>query len=163
MRYKIPKNEWEQYSGKIWQKGMERLVWLITNDGYQNVQYSELKENEWPTNFPYQNLAEKILGSVVIFSQLGLHIAHTIASLYNIYRRHTFKEVILAGGVMSGATGEIVKGQAEAFLLKYYDKIYGPGKYLPPQALQLASSENMGCIGPFGAAMLANRAYREML
>jgi hypothetical protein len=141
-----------------WQKGLERLHWLCTGQQTDNL---KITGAELPKRFPVGDLAKKTLGTVALFSQLGLQIAHLVAALYNIYRRDSFNEIILAGGVLSGLTGELVKGQAEKFLLKYYDKIYGAGKNLPPNALQLAQSENRELAGPLGVAMLANRAHKE--
>ena len=142
-----------------WQRGLARTHWLCTG---QRLDYTEAAEGEFPETFPFGKLAEKIVGSVALFSQLGLEIAHTVAALYNIYRRDSFTEVLLAGGVLAGSTGELVKRQTEAFLLKYYDKIFGPGKYLPPDAIQLGSGGNRDLMGPLGAAMLANRAHKSV-
>ena len=140
-----------------WKRGCARLYWLCASrpHEYIGIEYAQM-----PNDFPADELAEKIIGTFAIFSQLSLYIAHTVAALYNIYRRDSFNEVILAGGVLSGATGELVKTQTEGFLLKYYDKLYGSGKSLPRDAIQLADSENREAMGPLGAAMLANRSHK---
>jgi hypothetical protein len=141
-----------------WQRGLARTHWLCTG---QRADYAGVAEGVIPKTFPFGKLAEKIAGSVALFSQLSLQIAHIVAALYNIYRRDSFTEVLLAGGVLSGKTGELVKCQTEAFLLKYYDKIFGKGRHLPPDAIQLGPGGARKLMGPFGAAMLANRAHKS--
>jgi guanosine-3',5'-bis(diphosphate) 3'-pyrophosphohydrolase len=140
------------------QKGLERVHWLCMGKWKS---YSDSLDSTLPERFPFDKLAEKIVGTVALFSQLGLQIAHLVAALYNIYRRDSFNEIILAGGVLSGLTGELIKAQTEAFLSKYYDKIYGRGKNLPLDAIQLAQSKNRELAGPLGVAMLANRAHKD--
>jgi len=139
-------------------EGWARVNWLCTGT---HPNPSGAFDSETRISLPEGVLAEKVLGTVALFSQLSLQIAHLVAALYNIYRRDCFNEVILAGGVLSGLTGAIVKTQTEAFLLKYYDKIYGDGKSLPLDAIQLAESDNRELMGPLGAAMLANRAHKS--
>ncbi len=134
-----------------WTTGLQRTLWLCTGSGEAS------REPDLPADFPYEVVARTIVGSVSIFSQLGLHVAHLIAQLYNIYRRGAFSEVVLAGGVLGGQTGEIVERQAKGFLGKYYDKIYGERKPLGPDTLVRASFEGVSNPGVFGAAMSANR------
>jgi hypothetical protein len=98
------------------------------------------------------------LGSVALFSQLGLQITHLTALLYNVYRRGTFGHVILAGGVLAGDTGKLVRNQVEEFFAKYYDKIKAR---FPADAITLAEfGENAEIVGPLGAAMVANRQHK---
>lgn len=140
---------------KVRRRGVERIHWLCIGS---EKDYSSLSDLRLP--LIGDALIEKIVGTIALFSQLALQIAHLIAELYNIYRRDSFNEVILAGGVLAGATGELVKGQTEGFLLKYYDKIYGSGKSLGPGAIQLVDVENRDLTGPLGVAMLASRAHK---
>jgi hypothetical protein len=141
-----------------WQKGLKRVNWLCTGKWED---YPGIPDSTLPITFPFDALAEKIIGTVVLFSQLGFQIAHTVVALYNIYRKDLFNKVILAGGVLSGVTGDLVKAQTESFLLKYYDKIYGPGKNLPLDSIHLTKSGDRELLGPLGAAMLANRAHKS--
>jgi hypothetical protein len=136
-----------------WTAGVRRTLWLCT--GAESEESFE--DDTIPCDFPYAALARAIVGSVCLFSELGLHVAHLIAQLYNIYRRGTFSEVVLAGGVLGGESGEIVESQAKAFLAKYYDKIYGRGKALGPDTLLRATFDRISNPGVFGAAMAANR------
>lgn len=105
-------------------------------------------------------LAPKILGTVALFSQTGLHIANLIVLLYNIYKKKNMKEVILAGGVLTGLTGTLVKQQAVLFLSKYYDKVFGVGKNLEEDSIKLSQADTPALIGPLGAAMVANRTHK---
>ena len=43
--------------------------------------------------------ADAVAGSLAVFSQLGLHVAHLVVMLYNIYKSDRLGEIILAGGV----------------------------------------------------------------
>ncbi|OFW09440.1 MAG: hypothetical protein A3H96_02050 [Acidobacteria bacterium RIFCSPLOWO2_02_FULL_67_36] len=157
-RYVRLRGEDRRWAGVTkWQRGWERLHWLSTGTPES---YPTLADGLAPSSFPYDHLATMVPGVVALFSQVGLQLAHLVAALYNIYRRHSFEEVILAGGVLSGVTGELVKRQAEAFLARYYDKIYGADRYLPLDALQLADSASRDVSGPLGAAMLANRSHK---
>jgi len=101
---------------------------------------------------------EVIVGAVALFSQLALHTAHLIAALYNVYKRHRFDGVILAGGVLSGLTGLLVQAQTARFMRKHYDKIYGESKSLRPGSFKLATHQAARTVGTFGAAMAAHRA-----
>jgi len=138
-----------------WPAGLRRTLWLCTGS---DVDVPDA-ESILPENFPYERLARTIAGTVALFSKLGLHVTHLIAQLYNIYRRGTFSEVVLAGGVLSGRSGEIVEAQAKGFLRKYYDKIYGDGKPLGPDTLVRAGFDNVSNPGVFGAAMAASRQW----
>ncbi len=102
------------------------------------------------------------LGTVALFSQLGLHCAHLVAALYNTYRSSRIDGVILAGGVLTGQTGRLVRRQTVGFLQKYYDKICGPDKNLRPDAIVLATGDP-ALMGPFGAAMSAHREHKMAL
>ena len=135
----------------VWQKGVDRLS-LFLEAKPTSATYQEI-----PENMNLLLLSEKILGTVGLFSQLGLHIAHLIVQLYNIYKSDRINEVILTGGPLTGTTGEIVKCQVERFLLKYYDKVYGPGKNLIPGSIVVPQVNDPAILGPFGVAMMANR------
>lgn len=137
-----------------WKFGLERTHWLATGE---HRTYSEVTDGLVPSDFPFAELAAKVLGTVALFSQLGLQIAHTLAELYNIYRRDGFGEVILAGGVLGGATGRLVCDQTQAFMLAYYDKIC---KHLNPNNIVLAKADDPEMMGPLGAAMVANRKHK---
>lgn len=139
-----------------WTSGLRRTLWLFT--GFESE--SPAPDGTLPHDFAYDAAARSIVGSVALFSQLGLHVAHLIAQLYNIYRRGAFSEVILAGGVLTGRSGEIVERQAKGFLAKYYDKIYGNGRPLGPETLVRAGVEGVSNPGVFGAAMAANRQWQ---
>lgn len=104
--------------------------------------------------------ADAVAGSLAIFSQMGLHAAHLVVMLYNIYKSDRIDEVILAGGVTQGMSGRVICHQAEAFLSKYYDKIFGPEKNLKPGFLIVAEVDDLNVVGPYGAAMVANRARK---
>lgn len=136
----------------VWNLGAERTSLLL---GASAFPFGVV-----PATMNSRKMAEKILGTVALFSQLGLHIAHLVIALYNVYKRGRFTEIILAGGVLSGRTGPLVKQQTEAFLLKYYDKVYGPTKNLKPGAIKLAPAEDGAIMGPLGAAMIANRQQK---
>jgi hypothetical protein len=138
-----------------WMLGLQRLHWLCTG---QEIEYSSLRSGDLPSSFPYGDLARSVAGSVALFSQLGIQVAHLIALLYNVYRRGTFERVILAGGVLAGETGKLVRVQADAFFGKYYDKIKA---YFPADAITLADTgEDSEAVGPLGAAMVANRQHK---
>jgi hypothetical protein len=141
----------------VWQLGISRLRLLLqlkpSSRSYETGQI--------PSDLDYKILAKKILGSVALLSQLGAHISHLIVALYNIYKKERFSEVILAGGVLSGETGPLVIRQAKSFLGKYYDKIFGLKKHLKPGSVRLAMAvKNPDTVGPFGAAMVANRFHK---
>jgi hypothetical protein len=149
-----------------WVLGLKRTEWLLTG----NVTVAPpVRPGFIPKGFPMAALPALVLASVAVFSELALSLAHAVASLYNVYRRNAFEEVILSGGVLSGETGKLVVRQADAFMRKYYDKIYGP--YLPYGAIKLAGiachahSASHGVVdpeitGPLGAAMSANRGHK---
>jgi hypothetical protein len=134
--------------------GLKRLIWLCTG---QNVASFELAGQSLPPDFPFGAMARAVVGTFGLFSQLSLQLAHLIAQLYNVYRRGVFSEVILSGGVLGGETGDLVETQTKAFLSKYYDKIYGPGRPLARDAVTRAGFEGVSNAGVFGAAMAANR------
>ena len=147
------------HEGRIWCQGLERAWWLCSRDTMPDP--DTLCPNEIPDEFPYERLSEVAQGSAALFSQLALQIAHLIALLYNIYRRGTFTRVILAGGVLSGETGELVRDQTAAFLEKFYDKICP--SHLPREEITLAQPPegfDRESVGPFGAAMAANRQHK---
>ncbi|MFT5470048.1 MAG: hypothetical protein ACI8UO_005172 [Verrucomicrobiales bacterium] len=141
-----------------WRAGIRRTLWILQGalpavDG--------LAPGELPSDFSAGNLRKKAYGAAALFSQLGLQLAHLVALLYNAYGKSAFREAILAGGVLTGSTGDFVQWQAERFLTKYYYRLYGPGKALPKNALVRISADDAqwpaDSMGPFGAAMLANR------
>jgi hypothetical protein len=136
-----------------WMSGLRRALWLFTGEDST----ATAADGTLPDDFPYDRAARAIAGAVALFSELGLHLAHLIAQLYNIYRSGAFIEVVLAGGVLTGRSGEIVERQAKGFLARYYDKIYGDGKPLGPDTLVRAGIEGVANPGVFGAAMAANR------
>lgn len=140
----------------IWRLGTDRLYLLCTG----NELHRPCGHEKFPAELSVKILAKKALGAVALFSQLGLHIAHLIVLLYNIYRKERFNEVILTGGVLSNLSGLLVKRQTEAFLLKYYDKVYGPGKNIELNAVVLAHNDVPAVVGPYGAAMIANRFHK---
>lgn len=138
-----------------WLLGLKRTEWLLTGKAsYQ----PGCPDGILPQDFPLREFPRIVLGSVAIFSELALRLAHAVATLYNVYRRGTFDEVILSGGVLAGSTGKLVVRQAEAFMEKYYDKIYG--KHLPRGSIKLAGAGNPEITGPLGAAMSANRRHK---
>jgi len=138
-----------------WTLGLQRLHWLCNG---QEVDCSSVRPDDIPSSFPFGDLARSVLGSVALFSQLGLQVAHLIALLYNVYRRGTFAHVILAGGVLAGDTGKLVRMQTDAFFGKYYDKIKA---HFPEDAITLADTgEDPDAVGPIGAAMVANRQHK---
>jgi hypothetical protein len=116
-----------------------------------------------PEDLPLEKLARVVVGSVCLFSQLALQLSHLIAQLYNVYRRGTFSEVILSGGVIGGETGKLVEEQTKAFLSKYYDKIYGRGRPLTSDAVARAHYDDVSNAGIFGAALAANRMRQVTL
>lgn len=138
---------------------LDRTIWLCT--GKAPAKHPLL--NELPADFPFEGLARVLVGSVCLFSQLALQLSHLIAQLYNVYRRGTFSEVILSGGVIGGETGKLVEEQTKRFLSKYYDKIYGLGRPLASGAVALAHHENVSNAGIFGAALAANRMRQVAL
>ena len=141
--------------GIQWRLGLQRLHWLCNG---QEADYAELLAEEIPSSFPYDDLARAVLGSVALYSHLSLQITHLIALLYNVYRRGTFAHVILAGGVLAGDTGTLVRTQADAFFAKYYDKIKA---HFPDDGITLADTgEDPEAVGPLGAAMVANRQHK---
>ncbi len=144
-------------AGCAWHVGLGRLAHLMDRP---EDHFLDCAEGELPADLDTGLLAHKVLGTVALFSQLGLQIAHLIVLLYNIYRKDRMAQVILAGGVLSGDTGPLVKRQAEAYLSKYYDKVYGPAKNLGPDAVRLARAPNPKAVGPLGAAMVASRRGR---
>ena len=106
-------------------------------------------------------LAEKAVASCLIFSQLALQAAHTIALLYNIYGRGAFDQVIFSGGVLGGDTGPHVLRQIRAFMENQYDKLCGTGTQpLRPDAITTATAHG-DLAGPLGAAMSANRLHKQ--
>ncbi len=141
---------------QIWRLGVNRLHLLCTGKEL----HISCKYEEIPQEFNFEVLTKKVLGTVALFSQMGLHIAHLIVLLYNIYRKERFKEVILTGGVLSSISGALVKRQTEAFLLKYYDKVYGSGKNIELDSIVLAHNAVPAVVGPYGAAMIANRMHK---
>jgi hypothetical protein len=141
----------------VWQLGISRLRLLLQLE----PSTGSYETGQIPGDLDYKILAKKILSSVALLSQLGAHISHLIVALYNILKKERFSEVILAGGVLSGESGPLVIRQAEAFLVKYYDKIFGWQKHLKPGSVRLAIAvENPDTVGPFGAAMVANRFHK---
>ncbi len=144
-------------NGLIWQLGLMRTRILLDLEPSTH----KIKQKNFPINFEYNTFAEKIMGSVALLSQLALHVSHLVVQLFNIYKKERFHEVILAGGVLRGETGELVIRQTEAFLAKFYDKIFGPTKHLKPGSIRIALSvDRPDTVGPFGAAMIANRAHK---
>jgi len=141
----------------IWRLGISRMRLLLQiQPSCNNCILGEI-----PNDFDYVLLAKKILGAVALYSQLGFQISHLVVSLYNIYKKERFSEVILAGGVLGGETGKLLVRQAESFLSKYYNKIFGPGKHLKQGSVRLATAvANPDTVGPFGAAMVANRIHK---
>lgn len=141
----------------IWQLGISRLH-LLFQLGPSRESYNP---GQIPNDFDFKIFAKKILGSVALFSQVGLHISHLVVTLYNIFKKERFNEVILSGGVLRDKTGKLIVEQTEAFLEKYYDKIFGPQKHLKPGSVQLAAAvDNPDTVAPFGAAMVANRIHK---
>ena len=140
-----------------WQLGVNRMLLLLQLRGESDrIPYGQI-----PVALDYEVLARTVLGSVALYSQLSLHIAHLVAALYNIYKKHRFNGVVLAGGVLRDSSGWLVEKQTQAFLAKYYDKIFGPTKHLKPGAIRRAlRTANPDTIGPFGAAMVANRLHK---
>jgi HD domain-containing protein len=134
--------------------GLDRTIWLCTG---QNSSLRRSYAEGLPGDFPFEPMAGMIVGAACLFGQLSLQLAHLIAQLYNVYRRGVFSEVVLSGGVLSGATGEFVEARTRSFLSKYYDKIYGFGRPLAPDSVTRASRNGVSNAGPFGAAMAANR------
>ena len=147
----------DKNSASRWTLGLSRTHVLCSG---RAANFAGVEEGSIPPEFPLDKLAKMILESVALFSELSLRIAHTIALLYNVYRRGTFDEVILSGGVLGGETGPLIKWQVEAFLRKYYDKIYGRGRSLPEDAIQLAGLDDPSIAGPMGAAQAANRRHK---
>ncbi len=140
-----------------WKLGLSRLQLLFQLDSLAG----SFVPGQIPRDFDFEIFAEKIIGSVALFSQVGLHISHLVVTLYNIFKKERFNEVILAGGVLRNETGKLVIKQTEAFLDKYYDKIFGPQKHLKPGSVRLAVTvESPDTIAPFGAAMAANRLHK---
>jgi len=140
--------------------GVARLRWLITGKGRNG-------DEGMPTGTAWnRELAKKTIGAVLIFSHIGLHIAHAIAQLFNSYGKKTFDRVILAGGVLSDDTGKVVEEQTKAFLARLYDKIYSPTDEGPTKPLQgdaVSRATNVvdpDALGPLGAAMSALRQLR---
>ncbi|MBI5207944.1 MAG: HD domain-containing protein [Candidatus Firestonebacteria bacterium] len=146
----------KKISKKVWNLGINRLNLLCT--GKELINSYDIEK--LPEDFDFEILSEKILGTIALFSQLGLQIAQLIVLLYNIYRKKRFKEIILAGGVLSGLSGVLVKVQIESFLLKYYDKVYGKDKNLELDSIGIAQTDKPAIIGPLGAAMIANRVHK---
>ena len=141
----------------IWELGISRLRLLF----HLAPSTNSYAPGQIPEDFDLKIFAERVLGSAALFSQVGLHISHLVVTLYNIFKRERFNEVILSGGVLGGSTGKLVVKQTEAFLAKYYDKIFGIQKHLKPGSIQLAVAvENPETVGPFGAAMVANRIHK---
>jgi HD domain len=142
------------------QSNLERTIWLCTG---QDISRHAPPLSELAADFPVEDLARTVVGSVCLFSQLALQLSHLIAQLYNIYRRGTFSEVILSGGVIGGETGKLVEEQTRAFLNKYYDKIYGTNRPLASGAVARAHYDNVSNAGIFGAALAANRMRQVTL
>lgn len=142
------------------QSSLDRIIWLST--GNASARYAA-HVSVLPADFPFEELARTVVGTVCLFSQLALQLSHLIAQLYNVYRRGTFSEVILSGGVIGGETGKLVEHQTKAFLSKYYDKIYGPNRPLASGAVTRAHYENVSNAGIFGAALAANRMRQVTL
>jgi hypothetical protein len=144
----------------VWQLGLERLGLLLGQPGLQCTPM------QLGLRIDAVKLAAKVLGAVALFSELALAIAHYVVLLYNIYNSDRMKEIILSGGVLKGVTGSLVRRQAEGFLLKWYNKVYGPARRLQPGCIVLAHVEGDrivpvdGLVGPYGAAMVANRAHK---
>ena len=142
-----------------WDLGLARLCLLLGQDPF-SCDYAHLAEK-----VDAERLARKMLGTVGLFSQLAAHIAHYLVLLYNIYHSDRMTQVILSGGVLKGRTGPLVRRQAEGFLLKGYNKVFGPGKHLTPGCIVLGRREDAivpddSAIGPYGAAMVASRAHK---
>jgi len=137
-----------------WEEGVRRIVWLC---GGSSHSVNSLHQNDFPHDFPFAALATTIAGVTALFSQISLQMAMILAQLYNVYRRNTFSEIILSGGVLSGRTGEIVETQTKRFMLKYFDKIYGREKYLTEESIIRVTSSRISNPGMFGAAMAMNR------
>jgi hypothetical protein len=142
------------------QSALDRTIWLCT--GHDPAKHAP-PLSELPADFPFEALARTVVGSVCLFSQLALQLSHLIAQLYNVYRRGTFSEVILSGGVLGAETGKLVEEQTKAFLSKYYDKIYGPGRPLASGAVARAHNLTVSNAGIFGAALAANRMRQVTL
>jgi hypothetical protein len=141
----------------IWNLGISRLRLLFQ----LNSLMGSYNPGQIPDDFDFKAFAKKILGAVALFSQVGMHISHLVAALYNIFKKERFNGVILSGGVLRNETGKIIVEQTEGFLAKYYDKIFGAQKHLKPGSVQLAVTvENPDTVGPFGAAMVANRIHK---
>jgi hypothetical protein len=117
-------------------------------------------EEELLARLDADRCADAVAGSLAVFSQLGLHVAHLVVMLYNIYKSDRLGEIILAGGVTQGMSGRVIRHQSQAFLAKYYDKVFGPTKNLKPGFLKVAQVKDLNVVGPYGAAMLANRAHK---
>jgi hypothetical protein len=140
-----------------WQLGVSRTLALL---GTPNTG-GRTRNGQMPSSLDFELLARLILGSAALFSQLSLCIAHLIAALYNIYKKERFSQVVLAGGVLKGAGGKFVEKQTQAFLAKYYDKMFGPTKHLKAGSIRLApNAADFDIVAPFGAAMVANRLHK---
>ena len=142
------------------QSALDRTIWLCT--GYDSANHAP-SPGKLPADFPFEAIARTVVGSVCLFSQLALQLSHLIAQLYNVYRRGTFSEVILSGGVIGGETGKLIEEQTKAFLSKYYDKIFGTGRPLASGAVARAHYNNISNAGIFGAALAANRMRQVAL
>ena len=142
------------------QSSLDRTIWLCTG---QIPAGHVPRVDGLPSDFPFDSMARAVVGSICLFSQLALQLSHLIAQLYNVYRRGTFSEVILSGGVISGDTGKLVEKHTRAFLSKYYDKIYGAGRPLATEAVASAHFDGVSNAGIFGAALAANRRRQVKL
>lgn len=141
----------------IWACGLKRMADLLSIPPLIN----KPSGRKIPADFNYIRFAETVLGSVALFSELALRLAHLSVALYNTYHKRRFNEIILSGGVLRGKTGGLIARQTEGFLAKYYDKIFGPKKHLKPGSIRLApAGDHPDAVGPFGAAMVANRQHK---
>jgi hypothetical protein len=160
LSYIAAREKQRRWPAGSFQSSLDRTIWLCTG---HNPAKHPTGVNKVPPDFPFAAMARTVVGTVCLFSQLALQLAHLIAQLYNIYRRGVFSEVILSGGVISGETGEVIEGQTKAFLNKYYDKIYGLERSLGPGAVARAVFAGVSNAGVFGAALAANRMRQVAL
>lgn len=143
--------------------GVARLRWLVTGEAVAPDFHGV---DDLPTGSAWDEaLARKAVGAVAIFSRIGLHMAHAIAQLFNSYGKKTFDRVILAGGVLTGLTGEVIETQTRACLTSLYDKIYSPDEAadrpLRGAAVSRASDVvDPDALGPLGAAISALRRLK---
>lgn len=153
-------NNSDDLSTYCWQLGLNRTYLIYKGRELSCSCKTDEIQKTSSVSLDIHLLAPKILGTVALFSQTGLHIANLIALLYNIYKKRNMKEVILAGGVLTGLTGTLVRQQAVLFLSKYYDKVFGAGKNLEEDSIKLSQADTPALIGPLGAAMIANRTHK---